>query len=390
VRTDHYAVLAVFVAAMAASLAADVALPPAGSPAGFKTVIVMGDSRTDGCVGEKKTTDCRQHDVGFDRKVLAQLLRLAAGHRPAAVFFTGDLTLGLEKEEAAGVVDPGDTRAAGGWARDFEYDSKTFERMITAFKRSVTATLGTTAFYPLVGNHDTVGPDALDLFRRNFGLEHPPEGFNDPSHLAYVMTVGTAAFFAIATDYYTDCLPGQTAPACNLQQHQISQPQLDWLDQALARHAGQRLFVVGHEPAFSAGGKVTGLDADPVARDAFWAVLRRRGVVAYICSHQHRYDLSQHGGVWQIVSGGAGADLDSAVESGAERVPLDQCTGGKKIEDASRDTSFFHYLSLRIPDDPKRVAVATIRDCRERTRAMIPLTPAAAPSATRSAGERQP
>ena len=381
-RSDHYAVHAVFVATMAVSLAADVGQPPARSPAGSKTVVVMGDSRTDGCVGEKKTSDCRQHDVGFDRKVLGQLLRLAAKQRPAAVLFTGDLTLGLEKEEIAGVVDPGDTPASGGWARDFEYDSKTFERMIKAFKKSAIATLQRTPFYPVVGNHDTVGPDALDVFRRNFGLEHPAEGYRDPSHLAYVVSVGTAAFFVIATDYYATCPPGQTPPSCNLQEHQLSQPQLDWLDQALARHAGQRLFVVGHEPAYSAGNLATGLDTDPAARDAFWAVLQKRGVIAYLCSHQHRYDLSQHGGVWQIVSGGAGADLDDADSSGTGRVPTDQCTGGAKIKDTSRDTSFFHYMSLRIPNDSTRVAVATIRDCRDRTRAVIPLTPAAAPAAS--------
>jgi hypothetical protein len=279
------------------------------------------------------------------------------------------------------VVDRGDTPAPGGWARDFEYDSKTFERMITAFKKSVTAALNATPFYPVVGNHDTVGPDALDLFRRSFGLEHLPEGFNEPSHLAYVVSVGAAAFFVIATDYYADCPPGQKAPSCNLQEHQLSQPQLEWLDQALARHAGQRLFVVGHEPAYSAGSEVTGLDSDPAARDAFWAVLQRRGVVAYVCSHQHRYDLSQHLGVWQIVSGGAGADLDDADASGTGRVPADQCTGGTKVKDAARDTSFFHYLSLRIPDDSTRVAVATIRDCHDRMRAMIPLTPPIAPPA---------
>ena len=105
-----------------AALAGGVVRSQAGSSTGFKTVIVMGDSRTDGCEGEKKISDCRQHDVGFDRKVLTQLVRLAAKPRPAAVFFTGDLTLGLEREEIAGVVDPGDAPATGGWARDFEYD----------------------------------------------------------------------------------------------------------------------------------------------------------------------------------------------------------------------------------------------------------------------------
>ena len=392
-RTDHYAIHTILVAALGASLAADAVPSPGGSPAGFKTVVVLGDSRTDGCTGEKKTSDCRARDVGFRRRDLTQLLTLAMRQRPAAVFFTGDLTLGLEKEETAGVVDPGDTPAAGGWASEFEYDSKTFERMIKAFKRSVTAALPGTPFHPIVGNHDTVGPDALSLFRRTFGLEHPAEGFNDPSHLAYVESVGTATFFVIATDFYIDCRPGQQAPACNLQEHQILQPQLDWLDQALAAHAGQRLFVVGHEPAYSAGGTVVGLDTNPTARDAFWAVLQKRGVVAYICSHQHRYDLSQHGGVWQLVSGGAGADLDDAEATGTSsakaRAPDgERCTGGATIKPASRDTSFFHYVSLRIPNDSTRAAVATIRDCLDRTHAVIPLIPAAAaPPASGKGGE---
>ena len=42
----------------------------------------------------------------------------------------------------------------------------------------------------------------------------------------------------------------------------------------------------------------------------------------------------------------------------------------------------FLLLFGGIPDDSTRVAVATIRDCLDRTHAIIPLTPAPAPKAS--------
>src|SRR5438552_9302131 len=81
---------------------------------GAITVAVLGDSRTDGCAGQPKVSECRKRDNGFDARVLGRLLGHAAAHRPADVFFTGDLTLGYEKEETDGAVDPGATPAAGG------------------------------------------------------------------------------------------------------------------------------------------------------------------------------------------------------------------------------------------------------------------------------------
>ena len=73
-------------------------------------------------------------------------------------------------------------------------------------------------------------------------------------------------------------------------------------------------------------GKPAGLDKYPEARDAFWETLQKNNVTAYICSHQHLYNSSKHGGVWQIISGGAGAPLK------------------KNYDDA-----FYHYLLMKIP-----------------------------------------
>src|SRR5438552_10757263 len=102
---------------MRPALAAAVIALSAPASARPLTIALLGDSRTDGCVGAQSIDDCRKNDVGFNRPVLGGLLRHAARHHPAAVFFTGDLTLGYEREAEDGVVDPGAQPASGGWAR---------------------------------------------------------------------------------------------------------------------------------------------------------------------------------------------------------------------------------------------------------------------------------
>ncbi len=366
----------------------------AANPAGATTVAVLGDSRTDGCVGHTQSSDCRRQDDGFNQPVLSSLLHLLAVKNPAAVFFTGDLTLGLEKEEEDGKIDPGAHPATGGWARNFEYHAGTFQRMLAAFKTTVKQQIGKIPFHPVVGNHDTAGPDAVALFRRAFSLQHPPGGYREPAHLAYTIQVGGAAFVVLATDYYQSCAErGVATPACNVQEHIISQPQISWLDGQLAKHVGQRLFVLGHEPAFSAGGSKSGLDNNQGARDVFWAILKRRGVTAYLCSHQHELEISQHDGVWQIISGGAGAPLDGG-KKGGSGAPAAECTGGVALQPGFAERSFFHYILLNIPGPgplpgplpgPGQAPGATlpgpvtgqVRDCNDTLRRTFELTPLA-------------
>jgi hypothetical protein len=251
--------------------------------------------------------------------------------------------------------------------------------MLSAFKKTVQQQLGATPFYPVVGNHDTVGPDAITQFRRAFGLEHPPGGYREPAHLAYTIVVGNAAFVVLATNYYQSCAESSSrGPACNLQEHLVSQPQLAWLDEQLAKHAGKQLFVLGHEPAFSSGKQKTGLDFNEGARDAFWKILKGRGVTAYLCSHQHQFDLSQHDGVWQVLSGGAGARLDGALKN-SQGAPASDCTGGLKLMPGFAERSFFHYLLLHLPDSPQAAPSIEVHDCTDRLRRQFELTPPPAP-----------
>jgi hypothetical protein len=82
-----------------------------------------------------------------------------------------------------------------------------------------------------------------------------------------------------------------------------------WLDQVLGTHGdATHKIVVGHHPAFSVNG-FSGpcqRDIDPETAAAFWDILVKHGVRAYICSHILAFDVQAHRGVLQICSAGAG------------------------------------------------------------------------------------
>ena len=85
----------------------------------------------------------------------------------------------------------------------------------------------------------------------------------------------------------------------------------DWLDATLRDQADARhKIVVGHHPVFP----VNGYDDRPQwcivqpEAQAFWSVLVRHKVIAYLCSHIIAFDVQEHDGIPQICSGGAGTN----------------------------------------------------------------------------------
>jgi hypothetical protein len=85
----------------------------------------------------------------------------------------------------------------------------------------------------------------------------------------------------------------------------------EWLDQVLTQHAGASYkLVLGHYPIWP----VNGYADYPIWRvvpdqgQAFWDVLVKHRVVAYLCSHVIAFDVQAHEGVLQITTGGAGTN----------------------------------------------------------------------------------
>lgn len=81
-----------------------------------------------------------------------------------------------------------------------------------------------------------------------------------------------------------------------------------WLERVLGRHADARYkLVVGHHPVFPVNG-TSGpfqLELGPAEGAAFWKVLVRHGVIAYLCSHILTFDVQVQQGVLQILTAGA-------------------------------------------------------------------------------------
>ena len=164
-----------------------------------------------------------------------------------------------------------------------------------------------TIWYPVVGNHELDDPSGKDIewIRREFG------------NLPYIVNKGPAncetttysfdyqnAHFVVLNEYYD----GVSDTGAN---GDIVPELLSWLKDDLGKNEKPIIFVFGHEPAFPKPdsywdeGRHYGdsLDQCPENRDAFWALLEEKNIVAYICGHIHRYSRYQHEGgkVWQVV-----------------------------------------------------------------------------------------
>jgi hypothetical protein len=297
----------------------------------YMTVAILGDSRSDGKEGVE----------GVNDKVLSKLFTMIKKDKPRALFFSGDLTLGLEDEEVEeslyqekASAPPAQVNKQGDhWAKaGFIYDGKAYKKSLKFFSTLQKKHHGPSIpLYPVIGNHEAVGPDAIEIFKKHFGITH--QAPLDSAHLAYTVEVGKSLFIILATDYYS-------RDKSKLVEHTLSGGQKEWLEKTLREKSPlfSSLYVIGHEPAFSVLGgaksRPVGLDSFPDVRDEFWAILKKYGVKAYICSHEHLFNASKHEGVWQIISGGAGAPLAPP-----------------------RFGGFFHYALLKIPvksgDAPK-------------------------------------
>ncbi len=278
-------------------------------------IAVLGDARA-----SKSDLAAKAEPAGVNAKVLGPLLRAIRARKPTAVLFTGDLVYGKDLRPGRarqGVEDDGED---GGDGRELVYSGEILRRQLDAFDRVLRSQLGDRIpFYPAMGNHEARGVDSLGIFRARFGL--PPGPDRDETGLAYTVDIGGAHVAFVSTDGF-DPRSGRRS------KHRVPDSLLDWLERDLAAHSNSRYrFVVGHEPAFTAHRpEPKGLDKHPEARDRFWRILQAGGVSAYFCGHQHLYQSSYHDGVWQVITGGAGAPLS---DYAPER--------------------FYHYVMLALP-----------------------------------------
>ncbi|HET6644243.1 MAG TPA: metallophosphoesterase [Fimbriimonadales bacterium] len=153
---------------------------------------------------------------------------------------------------------------------------------------------------PCRGNHEAGATDSANVWRKVFSGPYgvPQNGPQEEIGLTYFY--GKGDVLMIGLDQY------------GANKEEVNQP---WLDDVLARYPKRFIFAFGHEPAFMDGAHKDTLDANPVARDAFWNSLIAAGSRVYFGGHDHLYDHmiitraeAPHGPVMhQVTAGTAGA-----------------------------------------------------------------------------------
>ncbi|WP_028795050.1 metallophosphoesterase family protein [Thalassobaculum salexigens] len=234
------------------------ALEPRGE--GYRFVI-YGDA----CAGEPGG----RHEANFER-VNSVVRRFSPA--PEFIVFPGDEIIGLTRDEAA-------LRAQ--WRHWFEVEMAWLDRdRIPMFH--------TTA------NHTTYDPMSERVFAEV--MAHlPRNGPPGQDGLSYFVRRGDLLMVFVHTLWSGLGGEGHVETA--------------WLDATLADHADARhKLVIGHHPVFPVNGFEGPFQREigPPHAEAFWRILVRHEVVAYLCSHILAFDVQVHQGVLQVTTAGAG------------------------------------------------------------------------------------
>jgi hypothetical protein len=171
-------------------------------------------------------------------------------------------------------------------------------------------------WYPAVGNHDTRGGKSStsmkwrrDEYYTGNGTRTPLKdlvtrpGPKGSLETTYSWDCGNA-HLVVLNEYWN----GRTAAGSGTATDGDIVPALrSWLEADLAANNKPFTFVFGHEPAFAEHRHVgNSLDGHAANRHAFWAVLKKYHVQAFISGHIHFYYKELRDGVYQISDGNAG------------------------------------------------------------------------------------
>lgn len=148
--------------------------------------------------------------------------------------------------------------------------------------------------YHATGNHTTYDAMSEAVFRDALPYL-PRNGPPGQEGLSYFVRRGDLLLVVVNTCWSGFGAEGQVETA--------------WLDRTLADQADARYkLVVGHHPVYPVNGFAGAYQREltPAQGRAFWRVLVRHGVLAYLCSHLLAFDAQVHDGVLQILTAGAG------------------------------------------------------------------------------------
>lgn len=148
--------------------------------------------------------------------------------------------------------------------------------------------------YQTTGNHDTYDIETERIWQEVFP-RIPRNGPPGQEGLSYYVRQGNLLLVCVNTSFSGGGGDGHV--------------ESDWLEGVLSDHGDAAYkFVAGHYPVHPVNGyaRYPQWRVVPDKGEAFWRVLVKHRVVAYLCSHIITFDVQVHDGVLQITSGGAG------------------------------------------------------------------------------------
>jgi hypothetical protein len=254
--------------------------------------------------------------------LLAVAVQLARGADPAAGSFHFTVTSDLHNNSKGYtcVLDAMQTHSCGQGAFQISVGdvADVAGQTPAALRKVIDAEFGAQAvWYPAVGNHDIRGgKDSASLNWRRVEYKtgndcrmplkklvgHPgPAGTEETTYSwDYENT-----HLVVLNEYWN----GKKAPGSDVATDGDIVPALrKWLEADLAANHKPFTFVFGHEPAFPKHRHVgNSLDEHLENRNAFWDVLKKYHVRAFVSGHVHFYYKELHDGVYQICDGTAGS-----------------------------------------------------------------------------------
>jgi Calcineurin-like phosphoesterase len=233
---------------------ATVAVTATPTPPPAQRFIVYGDIRTAGA---------------YPPPIFGKIMNLSKERKPEMALLMGDI---INADNNNTIVQ------------------KQWENVLAAMKP-----LGDIPLLPTLGNHETNNRSAaLPLYVQAFP-NLPKNGPKDLTGIVYSVDIGQIHVVSVATE-----LPSRFGD--------ISDLQIDWLEQDLAKTNQPYIIVMGHDPAFPAGVyKGKSLDSNIKQRDKFWEVLKKNKVTAYMSGHEHLYNRKEQQGVTHLIIGTAGS-----------------------------------------------------------------------------------
>jgi len=150
-------------------------------------------------------------------------------------------------------------------------------------------------WYYCPGNHEIATSTVQEGVLRN-KVNQPLNGPSSDLEMVYSFDHNNAHFAVLNAEHY------------NLMHH----VQRDWLAADLAKTTQTHVFVMSHEPAYPMAEHIgSSLDAYSSERDDLWAKMTAGRVGMYFCGHEHLYDRSKHGNIYQVCNGSCGAPLST-------------------------------------------------------------------------------